>query len=96
MATATFNTVPAEQSTLVAPKKTTVSWKVLIVGAVMTVFVLGATAMTLTKTTSKTTTELGIACTFRDEKWSCPAAASTCALSTSLKPKCTPQLDRPA
>ena len=40
MATATFNTVPAEpaeQTTLVAPKKTTVSWKGRVIGAIMAV-----------------------------------------------------------
>ena len=40
MATATFNTVPAEpaeQTTLVAPKKTIVSWKGRVIGAIMAV-----------------------------------------------------------
>ena len=84
MATATFNTIPAEQTTLVAPKKTTVSWRVLVIGAFMTVFVLGAATMTLYKT-PPTTMEMPLkTCRNKKHTWNCPSHSySSCALDTS-------------
>ena len=95
MATATFTTVPAEPATLVGPKKTTASWKVLVVGAVVAVFVVAmcaAAAMTLSKTGSKTTIELnsmGYICHSGGTSWECPPRYPYCALSPMGSPKCS-------
>ena len=95
MATAPFTTVPAEPATLVEPKKTTASWKVLVVGAVVAVFVVAmcaAAAMTLSKTSSKTTIELnsmGYICHAGGHSWECPATHPYCALAPIGSPKCS-------
>ena len=99
MATATFNTVPAEpaeQTTLVAPKKTTVSWKGLVIG-VVSVFVVAAASMTLY--TSRPTTMEMIGdyknCNMWGMKWKCIHAYGECVIDTSGNPKCAADWIRP-
>ena len=69
--------------------------QVLVVGAVVAVFVVAmcaAAAMTLSKTSSKTTIELnsmGYICHSSGTSWECPATHPYCALAPMGSPKCS-------
>ena len=99
MATATFNTIPAEQTTLVAPKKTTVSWKGRVIGAVMAVVVVAAASMTLYET-PPTTMEMDSRynnCNMWGMKWQCEKGSyDKCVIDTSGRPKCADDVVGPA